>query len=61
MFLVVEYFFEMCIIIIYFHSAGPIYIIISRLRLGGLWRVLWWFCGLVVGVHGGMCGSGNSL
>ena len=42
MFLVVEYFYEMCIIIIYFHSIGPIYIIISWLRLGGLRRVLWW-------------------
>ena len=41
MFLVVEYFYEMCIIIIYFHYVGPIYIIISRLRLGGLRRVLW--------------------
>ena len=23
--------------------------------------VLWWFCGLVVGAHGGMCGSGGGL
>ena len=32
----------MCIIIIYFHFVGPIYIIISWLRLGGLRQVLWW-------------------
>ena len=32
----------MCIIIIYFHYVGPIYIIISWLRLGGLRQVLWW-------------------
>ena len=62
-FLVVEYFFEMCIIIIYFHYVEPIYIIISRLRLGGLLQVLcyWcWICGLLWvaggGGSGGECG-----
>ena len=44
-FLVVEYLFEMCIIIIYFHSVEPIYIIISqlRLRLSGLLQVLYYW------------------
>ena len=46
MFLVVEYFSEMCIIIIYFHFAGPIYIIISQLRLGG---------------YVGFCGGGDGF